>query len=232
MPLFNVAVREHTYTGRFYSDVVQASSCEEALQAAAQHAAVSQPPPGPEPQQGSDVAVTGDTRTERLDTHVVQASGREKTVQAAATPEPPPSPAPQQGFSVVVREQAPAGLVYSAVVQASSCEEALQAAAAQAATSEPPPAPAPQVEAAGRARCADVWIYALLHCELEAGHDPPHRALAHGYGRPVWWDRDDLGVAHAVPAPANAAPVASSITQPSPAPEAEPPVAPFTGAGS
>jgi hypothetical protein len=161
MPLFNVAVREHTYTGRFYSDVVQASSCEEALQVAAEHAAVPRPPPGPEP---------------------------------------------QQGFSVVVREQAPAGRVYSDVVRASSCEKALQAAATQAAAPEPPPAPAPEAEAAGRPRCADVWVYALLHCEREAGHDPPHRAAAQGYRRPVWWERDDLGIARAVPAPVPASP--------------------------
>jgi hypothetical protein len=156
MSLFSVAVREHTYTGRFYSDVVQASSCEEALQVAAQHAAVPPPPPGPEP---------------------------------------------QQGFSVVVREQAPTGRVYSDVVQASSCEKALQAVAAQAAAPGPSPSPAPEAEAAGRPRCADVWIYALLHCEREAGHDPPHRAVAQGYRRPVWWERDDLGIARAVPAP-------------------------------
>jgi hypothetical protein len=156
MPLFNVAVREHTYTGRFYRDVVQASTCEEALQVAAQHAAVPRPPPGPEP---------------------------------------------QQGFSVVVREQAAAGRVYSDVVQASSCEKALQAAAAQAAAPEPPAAPAPEAEAAGPPRCADVWVYALLHCEREAGHHPPHQAVAQGYRRPVWWERDDLGIARAVPAP-------------------------------
>ena len=47
MPLFSVAVREHVYTGRFYSDVVQAESFEEALQAAAEHAPVPWPPPGP-----------------------------------------------------------------------------------------------------------------------------------------------------------------------------------------
>ena len=59
MPLFSVTVREHTYTGRFYSDVVQAGSCEEALQAAAERAAVPWPPPGPTPQAEFDVAVTG-----------------------------------------------------------------------------------------------------------------------------------------------------------------------------
>ena len=30
MLLFNVTVREHTYTGRFHNDVVEAGSCEEA----------------------------------------------------------------------------------------------------------------------------------------------------------------------------------------------------------
>jgi hypothetical protein len=231
MPLFNVAVREHTYTGRLYSDVVQAGSPEEALQVAAQHAVVPGPPAGPRPQHGSDVAVTGPTRTGRLDTDVVRASRRGEPVWVAAAPGPPPSPAPQHGFSVVVREQADAGRFRSDVVQAGSPEEALQVAAAQAA-SEPPPGPTPQAEAAGRPRCADVWVYALLHCDLEAGHDPPHMAVARGYRRPVRWVRDDLGVAHPAPDPATGAPVVSPITQPAPAPEAEPPEAPpLTRAG-
>lgn len=185
MPLFNVAVREHTYTGRFYSDVVQAGSPGEALQAAARH---------------------------------------------AAEPRLPPAPEPRRGFSVVVHEHASTGRVYSDVVQAGSPEEALQVAAAQAAAPEPPPGPTPVAEAAGRPRCADVWVYALLHCDLEAGHDPPHLAVAHGYRRPVRWVRDDLGVAHALPDPATGGPALSPVTPPSPAPEAEPPAAPFTGA--
>ena len=215
MPLFSIAVREHTYTGRFYSDVVQAGSCEEALQVAARHAAVPRPPPGAGPQRGSDVAVTGRTRTGRLDTDVVPPSRCEEAVQAAAVPGPPPGPAPQQGFSVVVTEQAPAGRVYSDIVQAGSAEEAVQVAAAQAAPG-PRPGPAPRAEAAGRG-CADVWVYALLHCELGAGHDPPHLAIAHGYRRPVRWVRDDRGIAHPVPDPPSGAPVVSPATQPSPA---------------
>ena len=231
MPLFNVAVREHTYTGRFYSDVVQAGSPEEALQVAAQHAVVSGPPTDPRPQHGSGVAVTGPTCTGRLDTDVVRASRRGEPVQVAA-PGPPPSPAPQHGFSVVVREQADAGRFHSDVVQAGSPEEALQVAAAQAAAPGPPPGPAPRTEAAGRPRCADVWVYALLHCDLEAGHDPPHMAVAHGYRRPVRWMRDDLGIAHPVPDPATDPPVVSPVTQPSPDLEAEPPEAPpLTGVG-
>ena len=35
MPLFQITLREHTYTGRFYNDVVEAGSFEEALQLAA-----------------------------------------------------------------------------------------------------------------------------------------------------------------------------------------------------
>jgi len=238
MPLFHIAVREHTYTGRFYSDVVQAESPEEALQVAAHHAAVPRPPPGAgpppraRPQPGPDVAVTGRTRPGQLDTGVVQPSRREEAVQAAAALGPPPGPAPQQGFSVVVTDQAHAGGFYSDVVQAGSPEEALQAAAAQAAAPEPPPDPALQAKAAGRPRCADVWVYALLHCELGAGHDPPHLAIAHGYRRPVRWVRDDLGIAHPVPDPAAGVPVASPATQPLPTPEAEPPETPFAGAGS
>ena len=154
MPLFNVAVREHTYTGRFYSDAVQAESFEEALQVAAGHAAAAWLQPGP---------------------------------------------APQRGFSVVVREQAYTGRFYTDAVQAESCEEALQVAAAQAAAPEPLPGPGPEPDAAGQPRCADVWIHSVLHCELEAGHDPPHVATARGYQRPVRWVRDDHDVAHAVP---------------------------------
>jgi hypothetical protein len=231
MPLFYVAVREHTYTGRFYSEAVQAESPEEALQVAAEHAAVPRPPPVPVPQQVFDVAATGPTPTGRLDTDVVQASRREEVPQVAAALRLPPGPAPQ-GFSVVVREQADAGPVYSEAVQAGSPEEALQVAAEQAAAPEPRPGPTPQAETAGRPRCADVWVYALLHCELEAGHDPPHMAVAHRYRRPVRWVRDDRGIAYAVPGPATCAPVPPSITQPSPVPEPERPEAPFTGAGS
>ena len=227
MPLFNVAVREHTYTGRFYGDVVQASSPEEALQAAARHAVVPGPPAGPRPQHGPGVAVTG-----RPDTDVVRASRRGEPVQVAAAPGPPPSPAPQHGFSVVIREQADAGQVRSEVVQAGSPEEALHVAAAQATAPESPPGPTPHAEAAGRPRCADVWVYALLHCDLAAGHDLPHMAVARGYRRPVRWVRDDLGIAHPVPDPATGAPVVSPITQPSAAPQAEPPeTPPLTGVG-
>ena len=71
----------------------------------------------------------------------------------------------------------------------------------------------------------------MLHCDLEAGHDPPHMAAARGYRRPVRWVRDDLGVAHPVPDPATGAPVVSQVTQASPAPEGEPREAtPLTGA--
>ncbi len=231
MPLFYVAVREHTYTGRFYSEAVQAESPEEALQAAAEHVAAPRPPAAPTPQQVSDVAATGRTPTGRLDTDVVQASRREEAPQVTAALQPPPGPAPQ-GFSVVVTEQADAGPVYSEIVQAGSPEEALHVAAGQAAAPEPSPGPTPQAETAARPRCADVWVYALLHCELEAGHDPPHMAVAHRYRRPVRWVRDDRGIAHAVPGPAAGAPALPSITQPSPVPEPERPGAPSTGAGS
>ncbi len=50
MALFSVAVREHAYTGRFYTDVVEAGSCEQALHLAAGRAAGSRVPgSGPEP---------------------------------------------------------------------------------------------------------------------------------------------------------------------------------------
>ena len=275
MPLFSVTVREHTYTGRFYSDVVQAGSSEEALQAAAEHAAVPWPPPGPTAQAEFDVTVTGRTRTGRLDTGVVHAGRREDAQEPAAgrredaqlpaagrredaqepaagrredaqeptagrreeaqlsaagrredaqepaagqaaAPPLAPGPPPQRGFTVAVREQAPAGRVYTENVQAASSEEALLAAAELAAAPQPSPGPEPEADAAGRPACGDVWIYSLLHCELVAGHDPPHMAVARGYRHPVRWVRDDRGVAHTLPDPATRTRVASPTTPPSP----------------
>jgi hypothetical protein len=168
MARFNVTVREHSYTGRFYSDVVQAESCEEALQVAGEQVAAAQPSPDP--------------------------------------------PLPR-GFSVVVREQAYARRFYRDVVQAESCEEALEAAAARAAAPQPSLDLKLQADAAGRPRCADVWVYSVLHCELAAGHDPPHMAAAHGYGRLASWVRDDRGIARALPDPATGAHVVSPVTQ-------------------
>jgi hypothetical protein len=196
MPLFNVAVREHAYTGRFYSDVVQAESSEEALQTAAQQAAAPKPSPDPTVRQGFDVAVTEPTWTGRLDTDVVRTEPREEAQQLAAS-NPSPGHTQQRGFSVVVTEQAYGERVHSAVVQAGSCQEALQAAAEQAAAPKPSLDPKLEADAAGRPRCADVWVYSLLDCELVAGHDPPHMAVA-GYERPVRWVRDDRGIAHAL----------------------------------
>ncbi len=223
MTRFNVTVREHSYAGRFYSDVVQAESCEDALQVASEQAAASWPLPGPRPQQGFDVAVTGRTRTWRLGTGVAQAGRREEAQQPApeqaAGPQPSPGPPLRRGFSVVVREEAYAGRFHSDVVQAESCEEALGAAAARADAPQPSLDPKLQAAAAGGPRCADVWVYSVLHCELVAGHDPPHMAVAHGYGRLASWVRDDRGIAHALPDPVARAHVVSPVTQPSPAPE-------------
>jgi len=157
MPLFNVTVREHAYTGRFYNDVVTADSCEEALQLAAKRVTAPQPP-----------------RDSKL----------------------------QLGFNIAVREPADPGRFYKDVVTADSCEEALQLAAKRVTAPRPPPGSEPQPDAANRRRCADVWVYSLLHCELEEGHDPPHMAVASGYGRPMRWVRDDRGLAHAFPEPA------------------------------
>jgi uncharacterized membrane protein len=196
MPLFNVAVREHAYTGRFYSDVVQAESSEEALQTAAQQAAAPKPSPDPTVLQRFDVAVTEPAWTGRLDTDVVRTEPREEAQQLAAS-NPSPGHTQQRGFSVVVTEQAYGERVHSAVVQAGSCQEALQAAAEQAAAPKPSLDPKLEADAAGRPRCADVWVYSLLDCELVAGHDPPHMAVA-GYERPVRWVRDDRGIAHAL----------------------------------
>ena len=149
MLLFNVTVREHTYTGRFHNDVVEAGSCEEALHLAAGQATAPQQPPGSE----------------------------------------------QRSFNVTVTEHTCTGRFYNDVVEAGSFEEALQLAAGQATGPEPPPGFRPQPDGANRRRCADVWIYSLLHCELAEGHYPPHMAVARGYWRPVRWVRDDRGFA-------------------------------------
>jgi len=156
--LFSVMAREHTYTGRFYDDVVEAGSCEQALQLAAAQATAPQPPPG---------------------------SG-------------------QPSFTVTVAEQdygTGAGRFYDDVVEAGSCEQALQLAAGRASGLRVPPGSEPQPDDAGRRRCADVWVYSVLRCELAEGHDPPHMAAARGYWRPARWVRDDRGLAHALPEP-------------------------------
>ncbi len=184
MPLFNVTVREHAYTGRFYNDIVTAESCEEALQLAAER---------------------------------------------ATAPQPLSDSKPPQGFNVVVREHAYPGRFYNDIVTAGSYEETLQLAAERATAPRPPPGSERQPDVAHRRRCADVWVYSLLHCELAEGHDPPHMAVARGYGRPMSWVRDDRGLAHAFPEPATGPPVILSIMQPQPAPEGEFPQVPLTG---
>ena len=50
VPLLSVVVREHAYTGQFYHDVVEAGSCEQALQLAAGHASRLRAPTGSGPQ--------------------------------------------------------------------------------------------------------------------------------------------------------------------------------------
>jgi len=152
MALFSVTLREHTYSGRFYHDLVDAESCEAALHRAAAQATVPQAPAGSAP----------------------------------------------RSFSVTVREQACTGWFYHDVVEAESGEQALQLAAAQG-TRLRLPDPWPPAAVAGRGNCDDVYVYSLLHCELMDGHEPPHMAVAHGYEHPVWWARDDRGIAYAVP---------------------------------
>jgi len=132
-------------------------------------------------------------------------------------------------FNVTLREHAHTGRFYNDVVTAESCEEALQLAAERVTAPRPPPGSEPQPDAANRRRCADVWIYTLLHCELAEGHDLPHMAVAPGYRRRMRWVRDDRGLARAFPEPATGPPVTPSITQLRPAPEGEFPREPLTG---
>ena len=233
MPLFNVTVREHAYTGRFYNDIVTAESCEEALQLAAERAAAPQPPPGSKPQQGIDVVVREHADPGRFYNDIVTADSCEEALQPAAEraapPQPPPGSKPQQGIDVVVTEHADPGRFYNDIVTAESCEEALQLAAERAAAPRPPSGSEPEPDAANRWRCADVWVYSLLHCELAEGHDPPHMAVARGYRRPMRWVRDDRGLARAFPEPATGPHTIPSITQPPPALEGESPQVPLTG---
>jgi hypothetical protein len=234
MPLFNVTVREHAYTGRFYDDVVTAGSCEEALRLAAERATAPQPPPDSEPQPGPEVVVREHAYPGRVYDDVVTAGSRDEALQPAGratAPQPPADSKPQLGFNVVVREHAYPGRVYDDVVTAGSCEEALQLAAERATAPRESPGSEPQPDPANRRRCADVWVYSLLHCELADGHDPPHMAVATGYRRPMRWVRDDRGLAHAVPEPATTPRVIPSITRPQPAPEGAFPQLPLTGGG-
>jgi hypothetical protein len=106
-------------------------------------------------------------------------------------------------FHVTVREHTYTGRFYHDVVEAGSFEEALHLAAGRATAPQPPPGARPRPDGSDRRRCADVWVYSLLHCELADGHDPPHMAVAPGYRRPVRWVRDDRGLAHALPEPAS-----------------------------
>jgi hypothetical protein len=220
MPSFTVMVREHAYTGQFYGEVVQAESYEKALRVAAEHAGTPQPP-GPEPQQKPETTATAQAQSGPPADAAAPAGRREEPPPPTAAPRPPTGPEPRRGFNVTVTAQAQAGPVYSDVVLAASSAEALHIAAAKAAAPQPPPAPEAWSAAADRPRCADVWVYSLLHCQLAAGHDPPHIAVAPGYLRAVRWVRDARGIAHAVPEPPAGPPVAPSTMQAPPAPEEE-----------
>jgi hypothetical protein len=133
-------------------------------------------------------------------------------------------------FYLTVREHAYTGRFYDDVVEAGSFEEALQLAAGRAAAPRPPGA-RPQPDDADRRRCADVWVYSLLHCELAQGHDPPHMAAATGYRHAVRWVRDDRGLAHALPEPASRPPALSPVAQLPSAPEGDSSQVPLTGQG-
>jgi len=133
-------------------------------------------------------------------------------------------------FYVTVREHTYTGRFYHDVVEAGSFEEALQLAAGRADAPQPPSA-RPQPDGADRQRCADVWVYSLLHCELIEGHDPPHMAAAPGHRRAARWVRDDRGLAHAWPEPASRPSAISPATQLPSALERESSQVPLAGEG-
>jgi len=97
--LFSVMVREHAYTGRFYNDVLEAGSCEQALQLAAAQATAPQPP-GYE-QRSFSVTVAEHaygTGAGRFHDDVVEARSCEQALQlvaAQATALQPPGSGPQ-----------------------------------------------------------------------------------------------------------------------------------------
>ena len=91
-------------------------------------------------------------------------------------------------------------------MEAESFEDALQLAAGRATAPQPPPGSEPGPDGANQWRCADVWVYSLLGCELAEGHDGPHMGTAPGYRRPARWVRDDRGLAHPLPEPAGPTP--------------------------
>ena len=99
MPLFNVTVREHAYTGLFDHHVVEAGSCEEALQLAAERASGPQPRPDPGQQRGFNVAVREHAQPGRSDHYAVEAGSCEEALQLAAeratAPQSPPGSKPQ-----------------------------------------------------------------------------------------------------------------------------------------
>jgi hypothetical protein len=84
MLLFNVTVREHTCTGGFYNDVVEAGSCEEALHLAAEQATAPRPPPSPKPQpDGADRRRCADVWVDSL-LHCELAEGHDPPHMAVA----------------------------------------------------------------------------------------------------------------------------------------------------
>jgi hypothetical protein len=93
MLLFNITVREHTYTGRFYNDVVDAESCERALQLAARQATAPQRAPGSK-QRLFNVTVREHTYTGRFYNDVVEAESCEEALHLAARQATAPQRAP------------------------------------------------------------------------------------------------------------------------------------------
>ena len=83
MPLFHITLREHTYTGRFYNDVVEAGSFEEALRLAAGQATPSRPPPG-SGQRSFNVTLREHTCAGRFHNDVVEAGSFEEALRLAA----------------------------------------------------------------------------------------------------------------------------------------------------
>ena len=98
MPLFHITLREHTYTGRFYNDAVEAGSFKEALQLAAGQATAPLPPPDSR-QRSFNVTVREHTDAGRFYNDVVEAGSFEEALRLAAAqaagPQPPPGFRPQ-----------------------------------------------------------------------------------------------------------------------------------------
>jgi hypothetical protein len=98
MPLFSVTVREHAYTGIFYSDVVEAGSARDAVTVAGARAEArpwfpEDAAPAPVPPRGFSVVVRGQAGAGPLYSDTVQAGSAAEALRVVAALAAAPQPA-------------------------------------------------------------------------------------------------------------------------------------------